>query len=170
MFTRLPYREDNDDRHADRNSGQRYQLCFILDTSMTHGKIFPRTATPRCLRTCCSRIRKSQLDLAWTTSSKWTKIKEFYFLTIWLILQNNGWSSWAWFACIHWTHWCLLCQQRTSKTGIQVILSHFDNITFLWLWISKYFRSIYWEKEYMEPTAKFFQPAWVVNYPEVLFE
>ena len=27
-------------------------------------------------------------------------------------------------------------------------------------------RSIYWEKEYMEPTAKFFQPAWVVNYPE----
>lgn len=28
------------------------------------------------------------------------------------------------------------------------------------------YRSIYWEKEYMEPTAKFFQPAWVVNYPE----
>ena len=27
-------------------------------------------------------------------------------------------------------------------------------------------RSIYWEKEYLEPTAKFFQPAWVVNYPE----
>ncbi len=29
------------------------------------------------------------------------------------------------------------------------------------------FRSIYFEKEYLEPTAKFFQPAWVVNYPEV---
>jgi len=28
------------------------------------------------------------------------------------------------------------------------------------------YRSIYWEKEYMEPQAKFFQPAWVVNYPE----
>jgi len=28
------------------------------------------------------------------------------------------------------------------------------------------YRSIYWEKEYMEPTGKFFQPAWVVNYPE----
>ena len=28
-------------------------------------------------------------------------------------------------------------------------------------------RSIYFEKEYLEPTAKFFQPAWVVNYPEV---
>jgi len=28
------------------------------------------------------------------------------------------------------------------------------------------YRSIYWEKEYLEPQAKFFQPAWVVNYPE----
>ena len=30
-----------------------------------------------------------------------------------------------------------------------------------------HFRSIFFEKEYLEPTAKFFQPAWVVNYPEV---
>ena len=29
------------------------------------------------------------------------------------------------------------------------------------------YRSIFFEKEYLEPTAKFFQPAWVVNYPEV---
>ena len=28
------------------------------------------------------------------------------------------------------------------------------------------YRSIYFEKEYMEPTSGFFQPAWVVNHPE----
>jgi len=28
------------------------------------------------------------------------------------------------------------------------------------------YRSIFWEKEYLEPSAKIFQPAWVVNYPE----
>ena len=28
------------------------------------------------------------------------------------------------------------------------------------------YRSIYFEKEYMEPTSGFYQPAWVVNHPE----
>ena len=82
----------------DRNSGQRYQLCFILDTSMTHGKIFPRTATPRCLRTCCSRIRKSQLDLAWTTSSKISN--QIIFL---LMIQSLGSKT----ICLSTTCWYL---------------------------------------------------------------
>ena len=27
------------------------------------------------------------------------------------------------------------------------------------------YRSIFWEREYLEPPSGFFQPAWVVNYP-----
>ena len=27
------------------------------------------------------------------------------------------------------------------------------------------YRSIFWEREYLEPPTGFFQPAWVVNYP-----
>jgi UDP-galactopyranose mutase len=27
------------------------------------------------------------------------------------------------------------------------------------------YRSIFWDKEYLEPEGGFYQPAWVVNYP-----
>ena len=66
-------------------------------------------------------------------------------------------------AHLHWSYRRLLRQPRSGQAGVQVRphTSPEDHCSSKCLT-----RSIYWEKEYLEPTAKFFQPAWVVNYPE----
>ena len=48
VFTRLPYRENRDDRWAFS-----HLVAMCPGISTTPGSTCPRMATPGCLRTCC---------------------------------------------------------------------------------------------------------------------
>ena len=62
--------------------------CILtLDTLTTRGSICPRTATPRCSRTCCSRTTRSPSDLTWTTSSKIMFF--FHFMILAMKVKSN---------------------------------------------------------------------------------
>ena len=111
VFTRLPYREDNDDRCSPQKNVTELLLSIIVvsDTLMTPGSTCPRMATPPCLRTYCWRTPRSLSGWAWTTSSeegKWQMFcmgSKIYPQDCWLLAR-------AWSSHLHWTHWCLLCQ------------------------------------------------------------
>ena len=118
----------------------------MTDISMIPGRIFPRMATLQCLKICCSRIQTSKLDLELTILSK-LKQKA---IDIYIIFSSH-----------------FRIKDELPEHDLLVFTGPIDAY-FASQGLPKLeYRSIYWEKEYIEPAGKFFQPAWVVNYPEV---